>query len=296
MRHPAGAAFSERRACKRAGLKTGGLPAPRPAQGFLHILNTTLHHLSNIASWLPRLSREMSAFFSRRRVPWLKNLSTIRRQTGMPARQRAPGSFEKTSAPHAASSTALARIFERLSIPSPAASFYGAYANFASRPDAFQGAPSWFYELSNPAAALHRQTTILVSPSCALVCFEKLSASHAAFPAAFIRTSSVVLTPSKACHRGLFRKTSIPPTFPFHNIRADFSCCPCHLQKRAIVVLRIKKTCRTALPNWQCSQGQATRLIHFEKLSAPPPASPTAFTRASPINPDGLPKCARRGF
>lgn len=216
----------------------------------------------------------------------------------MPARQRAPGSFEKTSAPHAAppaalaraspinpdgfqsapswfsnyeiplyydvkslnlrdsatirfvrktsappaaSPAALARIFERLSIPSPAATFYGAHANFASRSDAFQGAPSWFYELSNPAAALHRQTTILVSPSCALVCFEKLSASHAAFPAAFIRTSSVVLTPSKARHRGLFRKASIPPTFPFHDTRADFSCCPCHLQKRAIVVLRIKK-------------------------------------------------------
>ena len=110
MRHPAGAAFSERRACKRAGLKTGCLPAPRPAQASLHILNATLHHLSNITSWLPRLSREMSAFFSARRVPWLKNLSTIRRQTGMPARQRhALGSFEKTSAPHAASPTAFTR-------------------------------------------------------------------------------------------------------------------------------------------------------------------------------------------
>ena len=72
MRHPAGAAFSERRACRPADLKTGCLPAPRPAQASLHILNATLHHLSNITSWLPRLSREMSAFFSRRRVPWLK--------------------------------------------------------------------------------------------------------------------------------------------------------------------------------------------------------------------------------
>ncbi len=102
-----------------------------------------------------------------------------------------------------------------------------------------------------------------------VVYFEKLSASHAAFPAAFIRTSSVVLTPSKARHRGLFRKASIPPTFPFHDTRADFFCCPCHLQKRAIVVLRIKKT----PPHCTAKLAMLARPSHalgsFKKISAP---------------------------